>query len=197
MIEKIQNKSQNLCSYMPKVVWSNEDTIIMTEITDCETLYDYIERELHKSSTSQSINNIAPLIGRCVAELHNIGIVHGDLTTSNLLLVPRIRSSENVPSKKIKPDTIEESHIVIPIDFGLSTGSEHPEERAVDLYVLERALLSTHFPDSTFFNNVLEAYMELMDDKACGSIGKHKIMERFKEVRTRGRKQDYSDDMEA
>jgi tRNA A-37 threonylcarbamoyl transferase component Bud32 len=45
MIERVHSKSQELGPYMPKVVWSNEDTIIMTEISPCETLYDYIDRE--------------------------------------------------------------------------------------------------------------------------------------------------------
>jgi TP53 regulating kinase-like protein len=134
---------------------------------------------------------------RRVAELHNIGIIHGDLTTANLILVPRTRSSLDecaAPSKRSKQESSAESLTVIPIDFGLSTGSEHPEEKAVDLYVLERALLSTHFGDSKFFNHILGAYIEHL---TCDQPGKQKVLERFKEVRMRGRKQDYSDDMEA
>uniref|UniRef100_A0A6G1SK96 non-specific serine/threonine protein kinase n=1 Tax=Aceria tosichella TaxID=561515 RepID=A0A6G1SK96_9ACAR len=195
MIERIHSKSQELGPYMPKVIWSNEDTIIMTEITQCETLYDYIERE---SPSSTRVIDIAPLIGRCIAELHNIGIIHGDLTTANLILVPKTPKSPSTegaaPSKRSKQDSMEESLIVIPIDFGLSTGSEHPEEKSVDLYVLERALLSTHFADSKFFNCILDAYMERL---TCDQASKQKVLERFKEVRMRGRKQDYSDDMEA
>lgn len=191
MIEKIQAKSKELAEYMPRVVWSDDGTILMTEINDCETLFNYIEREPTEAS------KVAPLIGRCVAELHNIGIIHGDLTTSNLLLVPRIRGTEDVPSKKIKPSNIEESFIVIPIDFGLSTGSVHPEERAVDLYVLERALLSAHFSDSTFFNSVLDTYIDNIDEKTYEPLGKQKIIERLREVRARGRKSDYANDQEA
>lgn len=44
------------------------------------------------------------------------------------------------------------------IDFGLSYTSILPEDKAVDLYVLERAFASTH-PDSTgFFAEILDAY---------------------------------------
>lgn len=194
MIEKIHSKSQLLGPYMPKVVWSNEDTIIMTEIAQCETLFDFIERE---SPSSSRVDNVAPIIGMCIAELHNIGIIHGDLTTANLVLVPKKRNSSPegfAPSKRSKQDSIEESFIIIPIDFGLSTGSEHPEEKAVDLYVLERALLSTHFAESKFFNHILDAYIENL---ACDQASRQKVLERFKEVRARGRKHDYSDDMEA
>lgn len=188
MIEKIHAKSKELSEYMPKVVWSDEGTILMTEIMNCETVFDYIERDQSKALT------IASLIGQCIAQLHNIGIIHGDLTTLNLLLVPRIRCTDDNPSKKIKPDSIHESHIVIPIDFGLSTGSYHYEERAVDLYVLERALLSTHFSDITFFNSMLDSYIDSIDEKLCEPSGKHRIIDRLKEVRARGRKSEYTDE---
>jgi TP53 regulating kinase and related kinases len=66
-------------------------------------------------------------IGRSVGGLHASGVVHGDLTTSNLLL--RQRGGE-----------VE----VVVIDFGLGSVSTSEEDMAVDLYVLERAFASTH-----------------------------------------------------
>lgn len=192
MIERIQAKSNELGPHMPKVGWSNEDTILMDEIVNSETVFSYLEREPTNAS------RVAPLIGQCIAELHNIGIIHGDLTTCNLLLVSRPNTSGQVPLKKIKPDQdIGLTHLVIPIDFGLATGSEHPEERAVDLHVLERALLSTHFSDSSFFDAILDAYCRRLDDRTCEPHGKQKIIERLGEVRSRGRKVEYSNEMEA
>lgn len=67
-------------------------------------------------------------MGRVIAAMHAHDIIHGDLTTSNFML-----NSE----KKL-----------IVIDFGLSTQSNLAEDKAVDLYVLERAFLSSH-PNST------------------------------------------------
>lgn len=186
MIEKIKSKSNELAKYMPKVVWSDDDTILMTEIVDSESVYDYIMRV-----TPEEAMDVAPLIGQCVAELHNLGIIHGDLTTSNLLLSSKIRENESVPPKKVKSNNIKESFIVVPIDFGLSTGSTHPEERAVDLYVLERALLSAHFSDQSFFQIVLESYLTNIHDITCEPSGKQKIVERLREVRARGRKSEY------
>lgn len=192
MIERIRANSAQLGPYMPKVGWSNEDTILMDELVNSETIFDYLEREPSKS------DSVAHLIGRCVAELHNMGIIHGDLTTCNLLLVPRSRTADQVPSKKIKPDQdLGDTHLVVPIDFGLASGSKHPEEKAVDLYVLERALLSTHFSDSCFFDAILGAYIEHIDNKTCQPHGKQKIIERLGEVRSRGRKVEYTNDMEA
>lgn len=197
MIEKIRSKSNMLASYMPKVVWSDECTILMTEITNCETVYNYIERN---RSNQNEILKIASLVGQCIAELHNLQIIHGDLTTTNLLLLPKFKdatesevdSKTATTIKRVKSDD-QESSVVVPIDFGLSTGSVHPEERAVDLYVLERALLSTHFSESTFFNTMLDSYMQMIDEKTCEPLGKQKIVERLKEVRARGRKAEYVD----
>lgn len=175
MIDKIRSKSKQLADYMPKVIWSDDSTILMTEITNCETLYNYFHRTVECS-------NLAPLIGKCIAEMHNIGIIHGDLTTSNLMLCRR--SQDEVP-KSDDPEVTDETHIVVPIDFGLSTGLDAPEERAVDLYVLERALISAHFTDSSFFNLIFVTYLKLIDEKICEGT---KIVERLTEVRGRGRK---------
>uniref|UniRef100_A0A915P7D7 non-specific serine/threonine protein kinase n=1 Tax=Meloidogyne floridensis TaxID=298350 RepID=A0A915P7D7_9BILA len=58
--------------------------------------------------------------------MHSAGLIHGDLTTSNVLV------------KKKQDDNLN----LIFIDLGLSQFSQKPE--AVDLYVLERAIKSAH-----------------------------------------------------
>ncbi|XP_066387097.1 uncharacterized protein [Miscanthus floridulus] len=73
----------------------------------------------------ERLNDIATQIGNAVSKLHDGGLVHGDLTTSNMI----IKNSNNQ---------------LVLIDFGLSFTSTIPEDKAVDLYVLERALISMH-----------------------------------------------------
>lgn len=184
VIEKLRSKSNLLSPYISRVVWSDDSTLLMTEITDSQTLSNYIE-----TNGAQDFKDIAVLIGECVAELHNLGVIHGDLTTSNLLLVKRTTEAHDTTGDH--RDFLK-SYIVIPLDFGLSTGSYHPEERAVDLYVLERALLSTHFSDSKFFDLIIESYVEKIDQSTCEPSGKSKILERLREVRARGRKSEYT-----
>ncbi|CAG8449733.1 11715_t:CDS:2 [Funneliformis mosseae] len=70
-------------------------------------------------------DELAKKIGIALAKVHEIDIIHGDLTTSNLMLR-------------------ESNQSLVVIDFGLSYISSLPEDKAVDLYVLERAFLSTH-----------------------------------------------------
>lgn len=99
-------------------------------------------------------------IGRIVAQLHEIDVVHGDLTTSNFMLDPNGR--------------------VYLIDFGLSMVSAQVEDKAVDLYVLERAFASTHPKSEGMFARVLSSYAVSPRSKA--------VLRRLEEVRLRGRK---------
>lgn len=69
------------------------------------------------------------------------------------------------------------------IDFGLSSVSGKPEDKAVDIYVLKRAFISTHPGTEAIFERILEKYKELMS----GGPGKNEakgnqIIARFKEV---------------
>src|SRR3989344_1616130 len=65
---------------------------------------------------------LAAEIGRKVALLHNHHLIHGDLTTSNMILGTEVYL----------------------IDFGLSFFSHKLEDQAVDLHLLKQALESTH-----------------------------------------------------
>jgi TP53 regulating kinase-like protein len=69
------------------------------------------------------------------------------------------------------------------IDFGLSFQSRLLEDRAVDLYVLERALLSTHPHSAKLFARILQSYA------AHCALGA-KVLRRLDDVRARGRKRD-------
>jgi TP53 regulating kinase-like protein len=75
------------------------------------------------------------------------------------------------------------------IDFGLSKSTTSVEEQAVDLYVLERALLSTH-PDlpEHFFDKVLESYASVAN-KASEKVSQS-TLQRLEQVRQRGRKRE-------
>ncbi|KAK9831085.1 hypothetical protein WJX74_002962 [Apatococcus lobatus] len=101
-------------------------------------------------------------IGQAVAMLHDGGVVHGDLTTSNII----VRDNDQQ---------------VVLIDFGLSSNTSIAEDKGVDLYVLERAFTSAHSIHGNLFDKVLEAYK--------GS-SRHwsSTLNRFAEVRMRGRK---------
>lgn len=58
------------------------------------------------------------------------------------------------------------------IDFGLSFQSTLVEDKAVDLYVLERAFASTHPQSEPLFAAVLEAYARELGEKSWNTLKK-------------------------
>ncbi|CZT22640.1 related to Serine/threonine-protein kinase BUD32 [Ramularia collo-cygni] len=124
-----------------------------------------------EDNEEEGLKSMMRRIGIAVATLHSLGIVHGDLTTSNLML-----RGNNVDDGGFEGE-------VVVIDFGLSGQSVQEEERAVDLYVLERAFGSTHPREEGLFGVVLEGYLE----GAGGKWGRG-VLRRLEDVRMRGRK---------
>ena len=74
------------------------------------------------------------------------------------------------------------------IDFGLSFVSSKIEDKAVDIYVLKRAFLSTHPGSEVLWEQVQERYKELMI--ASNQNKGLAIIQKFKEVEQRGRKRE-------
>ncbi|KAF2269950.1 serine/threonine-protein kinase bud32 [Lojkania enalia] len=116
-------------------------------------------------------------VGRAVGRLHEVGVCHGDLTTSNLMVRPPGDLQEPGPERT--EDDLE-GEIVL-IDFGLATQTIHEEDRAVDLYVLERAFAATHPAAEHLFQEVLRVYGESFK-------GAKVVLKRLADVRLRGRK---------
>ena len=83
------------------------------------------------------------------------------------------------------------------IDFGLAKSTNSTDEQAVDLYVLERALQSTHPElEESFFATLLEAYSETTTTTTSSSSGanskkpQQSTLQRLEQVQLRGRKQE-------
>jgi len=86
----------------------------------------------------ENCEEIGAKIGAAIGKMHTYDIVHGDLTTSNMI----IRGSD-----------------ICFIDFGLGFQSPKIEDKAVDLYLLYHAIESTHWAIlNKVWNVVLEAY---------------------------------------
>ena len=97
-----------------------------------------------------------------VGKLHAQNIIHGDLTTSNMLVTPQTRE-------------------LTFIDFGLSVFSDKVEDKAVDLFLLDRALESKHYQlYPKIFEQILEGYKEAYPEAVT-------VLERFNAVMKRGR----------
>lgn len=106
------------------------------------------------------------LIGVEIAKMHMADIIHGDLTTSNMMLRYPSEAEDTSTLTQVvcrPPFPLFMFHphffgIQVLIDFGLSYHSLLVEDKAVDLYVLERAFSSTHPDSEPLFASVLDAY---------------------------------------
>lgn len=121
----------------------------------------FLDFGLH-GGVEEQMDDIAMQIGHAIGKLHDGGLIHGDLTTSNML----IRSGTNQ---------------LVVIDFGLSFTSTLPEDKAVDLYVLERALLSMHSSCGNVMDRILVAYRKSSKQWSA-------TQNKLAQVRQRGRK---------
>jgi TP53 regulating kinase-like protein len=117
-------------------------------------------------------------VGSAVGRMHAVGVVHGDLTTSNMMLKPGRR--EVVNGNGTGEEKALDGEIIL-IDFGLASQSTQDEDRAVDIYVLERAFGSTHPRAESLFKEVLIAYGKSFK-------GANVVLKKLEEVRMRGRK---------
>ncbi|KAL4796272.1 kinase-like domain-containing protein [Aspergillus venezuelensis] len=134
-----------------------------------------------KDEEESKVGDLMRRIGGAVGGLHRAGVIHGDLTTSNLMLRPEDSSrtaNGTETTERVSPGM--EGEVVL-IDFGLASQSVADEDRAVDLYVLERAFGSSHPRTERFFEEVLVGYKESYK----GAVS---TLKRLEDVRMRGRK---------
>lgn len=142
---------------------NNVPKILNVDEKNYEIEMEYVEgkllRDILNNLDEEKRKEIMIGVGKIIADLHSKDIIHGDLTTSNMIL---------------KKDE------VYFIDFGLGFISKREEDKAVDLHLLKQALESTHFNiREECFNYILEGYKEYEDFD--------KVMKRFEKVEKRGR----------
>jgi TP53 regulating kinase-like protein len=157
-----------------------EPPLLYIEYVEGPSLKSYLLDKTNQPRVSFPI--LAKLMGEMIGKVHNLGVIHGDLTSSNMLTLGHTGE-----------DDVENSFRLVLIDFGLSKSTSSVEEQAVDLYVLERALESTH-PDlpENFFDMILKAYAGITNCESRNTEKKHQqtTLKRLEMVRQRGRKRE-------
>lgn len=104
---------------------------------------------------------IAERLGGVVARMHMAGVAHGDLTTSNVIVC---------------------NGDIVLIDFGLASLTEDVDEKAVDIDLLYRVLVSTHTEIAEgFFSRFTQAYL-----RTYGPPGEE-VYKRFRAIQAMGR----------
>lgn len=148
----LRKASEIINSPIPET--SKEIHKIKMPFIDGEKLSDYLDKF---SLTKQK--QICKQIGKDVAKLHDADIIHGDLTTSNMIL---------------------ENDKIFFIDFGLGFISRKFEDKAVDIHLFKQALEAKHFRNwEVLFSEFEKGYNKSKDSKT--------VFERLKAVEKRGR----------
>ncbi len=141
--------------------------IYLVDTTNSMIVMEYIEgqrlKETLNSATKSQRKDLCETLGRLVGRLHKWGIMHGDLTTSNMILGPQRR--------------------MYLVDFGLGEKRADLEARGVDLHLMKRAFQSVHFRwADECFDAALEGYADIFERGTVQEISK-----KISEIERRGR----------
>ncbi len=141
--------------------------IYMVNVPEATIVMEYIEgvqiKQYLNRAPKAERKKICCKIGELVGKLHKEGLIHGDLTTSNMIL--------------------DKQGTIYLVDFGLGEKNVELEAKGVDLHLLKRALQSTHFVFwESCFEDVLAGYSLVLGDELT-----EKVYEKISEIERRGR----------
>ena len=141
--------------------------IYMVNVPQASITMEYVEgqqiKQLLNNVPKDQRQKICFSIGELIGRLHRQGLIHGDLTTSNMILSPEGK--------------------IFFVDFGLGEKNIEVEALGVDLHLMKRALQSTHYQFwEECFKNILGGYSSILGVEAA-----EKVYEKIKEIERRGR----------
>jgi TP53 regulating kinase-like protein len=141
--------------------------IYMVNVPEAAITMEYINgiqvKQYINEISKKEREKICLQTGELIGKLHKENLIHGDLTTSNMIL--------------------NKQGTIFLVDFGLGEKNAELEAKGVDLHLLKRALQSTHFSFwEICFKNILTGYSSVLGDKFT-----EKVYEKTREIEKRGR----------
>jgi len=142
-------------------------TIFLVDLKNAVIVMEFIEgkqvKQLLGDLLEKERKKVCVRIGELIGRLHMQGVVHGDLTTSNMILN-------------------SEGNIFL-VDFGLGEKTMELEARGVDLHLMKRALQSTHYHFAgECFEAIMNGYTAVL-----GAEDAKGVLEKIREIEKRGR----------
>jgi len=136
------------------------DTVHTTLVMEC--VGGMRLRELVSQSEREMVGHYFNDLGKAIARLHCAGIVHGDLTTANVI----IRDGE-----------------LVLVDFGLSNHSTKLEDQAVDLRLVKETLVGAHHMiASVALQQLFAGYSSVLGPRRF-----HEVSKQLSNIERRGR----------
>ena len=141
--------------------------IYMVNVPEASIIMEFVEgpqiKQLLNKVSKAKRRDLCLRIGESIGKLHRQGLIHGDLTTSNMILNPEGK--------------------IFFVDFGLGEKNGELEAQGVDLHLMKRALQSTHYQFwEECFQSVLSGYSSVL-----GEVLAEKVYEKIREIERRGR----------
>jgi TP53 regulating kinase-like protein len=119
-------------------------------------------KDLMESLSLDEISRLFEQLGEDVARLHLAGIMHGDLTTANV---------------------VKRGNELVFLDFGLSIHSSRIEDHAVDLRLIKETIVGAHSEVAqSALSSLLEGYAHHVGDERA----KH-VFSQLRNIERRGR----------
>lgn len=142
-------------------------TIFLVDVKNALIVMEYIEgrqlKQLLNEVSEEERRTLCFKVGELTGKLHRHGIVHGDLTTSNMIY--------------------RRDGKIFFVDFGLSEKTKELEAMGVDLHLMKRALQSTHYRFAEeCFKSVIEGYSSVLNTETVKDV-----FEKVREIERRGR----------
>ena len=153
-----RTKTEALMLHKAKLCGVRTPIVYAVSRKECGITMEFIEGRKLKDCLSGKTLWACREAGKMAAKLHGAGIIHGDLTTSNLIIAPEG---------------------VVFVDFGLSGQSNDREAEAVDLIGFKKTYFATHWRYPKGWKEFLAGY---------DSVSKAKWMEeKIAEIEARAR----------
>jgi TP53 regulating kinase-like protein len=142
-------------------------TIFLVDMKDAAITMEFVEgkqvKQVLANVAQKERQELCTRIGVLIGKMHRHGVIHGDLTTSNMIL--------NGEGK------------IFLVDFGLGEKNTELEARGVDLHLMKCALQSTHYQFAEeCFRSVMAGYSAVLGGEEAG-----KVLEKIREIERRGR----------
>ncbi|MBI2109869.1 Kae1-associated serine/threonine protein kinase [Candidatus Woesearchaeota archaeon] len=153
---KRESKLLESLDFVPKIMDSNEKNMKIT----MEFINGSLIRDILDKVPKHERLKICKGIGKNLSMMHEKDVIHGDLTTSNMIL--------------------KESKVYF-IDFGLGFISRRVEDKAVDIHLLKQALEAKHN------SHCQESFKEIVEGYKVNYPNYKEVLERLKKVESRGR----------
>lgn len=165
-IRRERTISESSLIHESKLAGAKCPSLFAVDIENTSIVMTYIDGPLARDSIDgmgrKGLVDIFTKLGEEIGLMHQSGIVHGDLTTSNLII------SQDVP---------------FVVDFGMAHRSAQVEDRAVDLHLMQRSIITSHRSNPTLCtNSFFKGYR-----KTIGNQMGTKVVAKAAEIERRGR----------